>query len=189
MMKFKYFFNCCCKYLDEKEEEKIQSGTKIESFNKSLGESHNFIINLGDESSIIAAPFPNHDGNSIDYPRLRIRIIESSAVPVGTILTINPTGMEGSKRNKADYKTFIGSKLSENDEILNDFVIEESSKGMGKQHLVIKFNPPKQKYSITDLGDGSGTFVRIDSPLVLKDGFIISFGNSHMTIHYDSSQK
>jgi hypothetical protein len=35
-----------------------------------------------------------------------------------------------------------------------------------------------------DLGDGSGTFVRIDNSkdLILKHGFIISYGDSHMVV-------
>ena len=35
-----------------------------------------------------------------------------------------------------------------------------------------------------DLGDGSGTFVRLDQPLDLKHGFIISFGDSHMIVNF-----
>ena len=32
------------------------------------------------------------------------------------------------------------------------------------------------------MSEGSGTFVRIDQPLSLKNGYIISFGDSHMVI-------
>ena len=37
-------------------------------------------------------------------------------------------------------------------------------------------------YYLRDLGDGNGTFVRLDTPLLLKHGFIISFGDSHMVV-------
>ena len=37
-------------------------------------------------------------------------------------------------------------------------------------------------YYLRDLGDGNGTFVRLDNPLILKTGYIISFGDSHMFI-------
>lgn len=192
MSKFKLFFKWCCSGLNEIEEEKIQNASKIETFQqKNHLDSQSFIQGLNplEESSIIAAPSPHMDGNLSDSPKLQIRITESSVIQPGTVLMINPAGMENSKRNKGDFKTFIGSKLIENGEILNDFVVEESSKGMGRQHLVIKFNQVKQKYTISDLGDGSGTFVKIDSPLPLKDGYIASFGNSHMTIHYTSAVK
>ena len=187
----KLFLQCCCQYFNDNEEEKVQKAVKIESFQvKTQNDSANIIqgLSINEDNSLLAAPFPHSDGGTGD-PKLRIQIIESTGVSVGTVLNIGPTGLENSKRNKSDYKTFIGAVLSENDEILNDFVIEESSKGMGKRHLVIKYNPTRQKYLITDLGDGSGTFVRIDSALVLKDGYIISFGNSHMTIHYNSTSK
>lgn len=190
MSKFKLFFQCCCHYFKEVEEEKKQGLNKIESFhNKSALDVQSFIQGNLEDSSIIAAPDPHMDGSSSEPPKLQIKIIESTAVSVGTTLLINSTGMENSKRNKLDFKTFIGSKLSENGEVVNDFTIDEGTKGMGGQHLVIKYNPSRLKYSITDLGDGSGTFVKIDSLLQLKDGYIISFGNSHMTIHYSSAVK
>ena len=38
------------------------------------------------------------------------------------------------------------------------------------------------------MGDGSGTFIRIDNQkdLILKHGFIISFGDSHMVVQFSS---
>ena len=48
--------------------------------------------------------------------------------------------------------------------------------------MVIKYNLDDRSYYLRDLGDGSGTFVRIDTPLLLKHGYIISFGDSHMLV-------
>ena len=50
--------------------------------------------------------------------------------------------------------------------------------------MIIKYNMSDQRYYMRDLGDGSGTFVRIDIPLVLKNGYIISYGDSHMTVNF-----
>jgi len=54
--------------------------------------------------------------------------------------------------------------------------------------MVIKYNLDDKKYYMRDLGDGSGTFIRIDNTkdLVLKHGFIISFGDSHMVVQFSS---
>ena len=48
--------------------------------------------------------------------------------------------------------------------------------------MVIKYNLDNRNYYLRDLGDGTGTFVRLDAPLLLKHGYIISFGDSHMVI-------
>lgn len=54
--------------------------------------------------------------------------------------------------------------------------------------MVIKYNLSDKRYYIRDLGDGSGTFVRIDNSkdLILKHGFIISYGDSHMVVQLSS---
>ena len=58
--------------------------------------------------------------------------------------------------------------------------------GIGKRHMVIKYNESDTRYYLRDLGDGSGTFVRIDNAkdLILKQGFIISYGDSHMVVQF-----
>ena len=50
--------------------------------------------------------------------------------------------------------------------------------------MIIKYNMADRQYYIRDLGKGSGTFVRLDVPLNLKNGFIISFGTSHLTVNF-----
>ena len=51
--------------------------------------------------------------------------------------------------------------------------------------MIIKYNLTDKRYYLRDLGDGSGTFVKIEEPpLVLKNGYIISFGDSHMTVSF-----
>ena len=54
--------------------------------------------------------------------------------------------------------------------------------------MIIKYNIDDRHYYMRDLGDGSGTFVRLDKPLELKNGFIISFGYSHMAVNFFSDQ-
>lgn len=61
-------------------------------------------------------------------------------------------------------------------------MISSDDTGIGKRHMIIKYNMDDKRYMLRDLGDGSGTFVRLDVPLHLKHGYIISFGDSHMTV-------
>lgn len=80
----------------------------------------------------------------------------------------------------------VGSQELTDDrkEAYNDIVLpdEEEQAGIGKRHFIIKYSPDYTNYYVRDLGDGNGTFVRIDTPLLLKHGFIISFGESHMVV-------
>jgi len=41
--------------------------------------------------------------------------------------------------------------------------------GIGNRHMVIKYNMDNRNYYLRDLGDGSGTFVRLDVPLVINE--------------------
>ena len=95
------------------------------------------------------------------------KVVEGLAVDKNTILKINACGLIGSKRNKSDGCTIIGSQdAGKNGEIYNDFVIPSTDIGIGKRHLIIKYNLDYKAYYLRDLGDGSGTFVRLDVPLV-----------------------
>jgi hypothetical protein len=96
-----------------------------------------------------------------------IQVIEGFAVPKNTALQINACGLIGSKRNKSDGCTIIGSQeASQSGDVYNDFVISSMDTGIGKRHMVIKYNIDNKSYYLRDLGDGSGTFVRLDVPLV-----------------------
>ena len=89
------------------------------------------------------------------------------AVEKNTCLKINACGLIGSKRNKSDGCTIVGSQDSNaNGEVFNDFVIPSTDAGIGKRHFIIKYNLDNKSYYLRDLGDGSGTFVRLDVPLV-----------------------
>lgn len=187
MSNFTYFLRCCCQSACEDEEEKkasecIKNDTisgKIKDFNRDYIE----------EPFIIDAHQPYCDSSLLETLKLEVKVLESDKIPAGTTVIINPAGMEGSKRGKLDGKTFFGCSPEENGEILNDFAVDDSSEGAIRQYFYISFNQKSMKYCITDLDQGPGTFLRIDSPIVLKDGFIISFGNSHITVHYNPISK
>jgi pSer/pThr/pTyr-binding forkhead associated (FHA) protein len=42
---------------------------------------------------------------------------------------------------------------------MNDIVIPDPDNGIGKRHMVVKYNLDDNEYYIRDLGDGTGTFV------------------------------
>jgi len=47
---------------------------------------------------------------------------------------------------------------------------------------MIKFSNEANSYLLKDLGEGTGTFIKIERPCVLKNGHIISFGENHMVV-------
>lgn len=124
---------------------------------------------------------------------LVIDVIEGPEVNRGTSLEINACGLKGSLRGKNDGCTILGSQSQRvHGEHMNDFVIaQDENDGIGDRHMIIKYYMRDKGYYIRDLGKGSGTFVRLDVPLSLKNGFIISFGTSHLTVNFfpgDSSR-
>jgi len=115
-------------------------------------------------------------------PKLLLEIIESPSIVQGTSFLINACGYENSQRKMNDGCVYIGTRNKSPDEFANDIEVSEGEEGMGHKHLVIKYSMETKRYFLKDLGEGTGTFIRIDSPLALKQGHIISFGDSHMAV-------
>ena len=118
---------------------------------------------------------------------LRIEVIEGPDSNLGYGMEINAQGLIGSLRSKNDGCTILGSmkQSPKGDIIYNDYVIQQDeNEGIGDRHMIIKYNLHDRQYYIRDLGKGSGTFVRLDVALTLKNGFIVSFGTSHLTVNF-----
>jgi len=117
-------------------------------------------------------------------PSLSLKIIEGPSTD--QIYLINACGIVGMQgRGRKDGCVLVGSQeYADNiDEPYNDIVFEPGENSeIGKRHFLIKYIPDTTSYYLRDLGDGNGTFVRLDNPLVLKTGYIISFGEFHMFI-------
>ena len=109
-------------------------------------------------------------------PRLQLTTVEGGIQDVvrGTTLNIGPTGYENSQRNnhgKTDWFTFFGTRGASAEatcsleKVENDVFLEEEGEEdehVKKRFFMIKYSPEKRTYLLKDLGDGSGTFVRLD---------------------------
>ena len=110
-------------------------------------------------------------------------MLESQSIEVGTVFCIDSEGLQGGKRQKDGF-VYVGS-----DEEFNDILISEREKGIGAKHFMIKYDSSfKNSFALRDLGEGMGTFIRIDKRLYLHSNNIISFGDSHMIILTDYSE-
>ena len=90
---------------------------------------------------------------------------------------------------KGDFCTYFGS-YSINDlqkgvaieqGKLNDVILPKAE-GFGPRHFAIQYSIDKNGYFLKDTGEGTGTFLRVDRQFVLKNGHIVSFGDSHMVV-------
>ena len=63
----------------------------------------------------------------------------------------------------------------------NDIILK-NDEAIGRSHFRIRFDPVKNKFLMKDMGDGSGTFIRIEEPTVLQSGTVICVGESHIIV-------
>lgn len=121
-------------------------------------------------------------------PTLNLIVVESEKMQVGKVYFIDSAGLKGSDRGSSDGLVYAGSLYYEGEKVINDILLPQSEKGVGKRHFLIQFKKfPGPGYFIKDLGDGMGTFIRLSQPLKLKNNYIISFGDSHMIVFIDCS--
>ena len=59
----------------------------------------------------------------------------------------------------------------------------ETESGFGSKHFKIFYSSPDEEFRIKDLGEGTGTFVKIENQAAAKDGTMFSFGNFNTLIN------
>lgn len=78
-------------------------------------------------------------------------------------------------------------------EIVNDIVIKTKDKYISQRHrgrhFRIQYCIKSNSYTIKDLGIGFGAYVRLDKPLILKDNYLLSMGESFLIINLITSAK
>ena len=114
------------------------------------------------------------------FSELKRSLLEPGAGFSEAAITINSFGLEPpSRRNARDRTVFFGTQ--DDSAAVNDVLLPEGN-GFGKQHFFIKYLIESNEYVVKDMGDGTGTFIKIISPIILSSGLIISFGESHMVV-------
>eukprot|EP00826_Nyctotherus_ovalis_P037863 TRINITY_DN3495_c0_g1_i3.p1 TRINITY_DN3495_c0_g1~~TRINITY_DN3495_c0_g1_i3.p1 ORF type:complete len:148 (-),score=35.22 TRINITY_DN3495_c0_g1_i3:426-869(-) len=115
-------------------------------------------------------------------PVLRLIVVESQSYVPETCFEINACGYLFSKRKADDGEVHIGTKGENTDtqEWTNDIVFSKGERGMGDKHFVIKYIADSKSYYVRDSGEGTGTFIQIDSSITLQNEYIISFAAFHI---------
>ena len=122
------------------------------------------------------------DSIVINEKNLKIEVIESYSIKVGTVFEINAGEMPKSNRNIKDGCIYFGSYSGDDPSKMNDVIISPEEDGFGKRHFAIEYDGINKKYYLKDLGDGSGTFMKVISRTQLKNNTIILFGCTHLLI-------
>lgn len=115
--------------------------------------------------------------SDLSHKRLLLTVEETEGLHVGLVYLIDHEGLRGSARLQRDGRVYAGY-----DDQANDIVLPKSEFGIGSVHFVIEFNSMSGQFLIKDQGDGTGTFVKLDRPILLQSYYILSFGNTHMTV-------
>jgi len=118
--------------------------------------------------------------------KLVLKVEESTDSEIGTQFEILPGGMVSSPRGVSDCITYAG-RTREISNLVNDINFGRNDEAIGERHFMVKYDAGElylamNMYQLKDLGDGSGTFIKIEKPLLLRNNFIISYGVSHMGV-------
>lgn len=129
---------------------------------------------------------PAHEPSPV-IKTLSIEIVESSTVEVGTVLTVTPQGLAGSKRGARDGRAYFGTDADQ-ELLTNDYVFSSQEQGFGKRHFMIEFDEEKKGYYLKALEDGTGTFIKIVQKEVINSNVILSFNALHLAVIFPCEQ-
>ena len=73
-------------------------------------------------------------------------------------------------------------------DIKNDYIFPAEDSGFGQKQFKIFYSVNEDQYYLKDLGDGSGTFIRVDTKIIVRQGYIVTFGNYHIVLNYKMSK-
>ena len=63
-------------------------------------------------------------------------------------------------------------------------MITSRNQSTNKCYFVIKYISEKNSYDIKDMGDGTGTFIKINDKYTLKDNYTVCFYNTFIKISF-----
>ena len=67
---------------------------------------------------------------------------------------------------------------------MNDYTFPGKESGFSQNQFKIFYSISDGNYYIKDLGEGLGTFVRVDTEISVGQGYVFTFGSCHISISY-----
>ena len=126
---------------------------------------------------------------------LELEILNSYSLSIGTKIKIDELGLiEGSLRNAKDKITYFGSventdnntneKEKNADDKSIDYLIPLKHCEKFGRFFKIQFLPKLNQYIIKDLGNGLGTFIKIQDSIYLRDNTMINIGDTFLICNF-----
>ena len=121
------------------------------------------------------------EGDPMHVRKLVLEVQDSPCLRAGKSFVITANGLKQSTRRMNDGRTIVGTEAG-----TCDIVLSPDDPELGKMHFVIEFNQANECFTIKDLGEGNGTFMKIEGSHTLHNGDVLSFGASHAGVQIQS---
>ena len=108
--------------------------------------------------------------------KLLLEVKDSPSIQTGKVFHLTPAGLLHSPRQDTGGKIIIGRDTTECDIVLS------RDTDIGSRHCAIEFSPKERAFCLKDLGDGNGTFIRIERKEAIHHGDVVNFGESHARV-------
>ena len=159
------------------------------AINKKTTEKKNSLINKENSDN-------KNSQNSIikekkEKPCLDLEVLNSWNLPIGLQLHIDEFGLKNSLRNEADGITYFGFQTEEslNTNPYIDYLVPPKDQEYDEQfvgkHFQIRYDNDTKTYYIKDLGNGFGTFIKLNDEEKIKDNLLINIGETYIVFSFN----
>ena len=173
-----------------KENKRINSLNSISKRKTNEKTNPNIILEKNKANNIL-----NESKKEKDKLCLDLEVLNSWNLPIGLQLHIDEFGLKNSIRNKGDGITYFGFQTEDslNTEPYIDYLLgpkdqEYDEQFVGK-HFQIRFDNETKKYYIKDLGNGFGTFIKLNNEEKIKDNLLINIGETYIVFSFNNENE
>ena len=142
--------------------------------------------------------FQNNPDNSSYI--LELEVLNSASIPIGTKIKIDKFGLtEGSLRQAKDNITYFGfyrnsenntiEKEKNNSENSVDYLLPLKHCDKSGRFFKIQYISKINEYIIKDLGNGLGTFIKIQDSIYIRDSSMINIGDCYLIFYFFDSNE
>jgi hypothetical protein len=127
------------------------------------------------------------DDSSLVVCSVTLEVLESVIFEAGGTIELSGAGITASHSPVTEMLASCCTVRDSKTELWMEFCLPEEE--IGTQFFAIIFKKLTNHFSLADLGKGTGTFMKIIEPMLLKSRLIISFGDSHMAVNVQTGSR